>query len=64
MTKKATTVSVRFPQHVYDDLSKIAARETRSLSQQVIHFVKQGIASYESQKGDSTTAGEGQTAAS
>jgi hypothetical protein len=40
------SVAFRIPESIKTQLTKIAARETRSTSQQVEHFVRQGLREY------------------
>ena len=44
--KKTEMIAFRVPESIKKQLSKIADRETRSVSQQVEHFVRQGIREY------------------
>lgn len=44
--KKNQAIGLRVAKSLKEDLGRIAARETRSVSQQVEHFVKQGIKKY------------------
>jgi hypothetical protein len=42
--KKESFVTVRMPESVMADLKKCAAEDTRTLSAQILHYIKQGIA--------------------
>jgi hypothetical protein len=44
--KKTEMIAFRVPESIKKQLNKIADRETRSTSQQVEHFVRQGIKEY------------------
>jgi len=44
--KKTEMIAFRVPESIKKQLNKIADRETRSTSQQVEHFVRQGIREY------------------
>jgi predicted DNA-binding protein len=44
--KKTEMIAFRVPETLKKQLNKIADRETRSTSQQVEHFVRQGIKEY------------------
>ena len=44
--KKTQTIGLRVEESLKETLGKIAERETRSTSQQVEHFVRQGIQEY------------------
>ena len=44
--KKTEMIAFRVPETLKKQLSKIADRETRSVSQQVEHFVRQGLREY------------------
>ncbi len=41
--KKIEKIMVYFPEETAKELKKIAEKNTRSISGQVVHFVKQGI---------------------
>ena len=45
-TKKNQMIGFRLSESLKETLGRIAGRETRSVSQQVEHFVKQGITNY------------------
>ena len=36
-------LSVRLPKAIYKRVAEIADRETRSMNQQILHYVKQGL---------------------
>ena len=38
--KETRTVSIRFPIHIFEELQRRAERDTRSLSEQINHYVK------------------------
>jgi len=40
---KIISVTVRFPPEIHEQLSKISSTETRSINQQILHFVKYGL---------------------
>ena len=40
---KIISVTVRFPPEIHEELSKISSTETRSINQQILHFVKHGL---------------------
>ncbi len=42
--KKESFVTVRMPESVMAELKKCAAEDTRTLSAQILHYIKQGIA--------------------
>jgi hypothetical protein len=44
--KKTSIIGFRVQESIKDQLAAIAERETRSVSQQVEHFVRQGIRAY------------------
>ena len=44
--KKTSIIGFRVQESIKDQLAAIAERETRSVSQQVEHFVRQGIKEY------------------
>jgi len=44
--KKTEMIAFRVPESIKKQLAAIAERETRSVSQQVEHFVRQGIREY------------------
>ena len=44
--KKTEMIAFRLPESIKKQISKIADRETRSISQQVEHFVRQGLREY------------------
>ena len=44
--KKTSIIGFRVQESIKDQLAAIAERETRSVSQQVEHFVRQGIREY------------------
>ena len=44
--KKTSIIGFRVHESLKEQLSAIAGRETRSISQQVEHFVRQGIRQY------------------
>ena len=44
--KKTSIIGFRVQESIKEQLSAIAERETRSTSQQVEHFVRQGIREY------------------
>lgn len=41
--KKVWKVMVYFPENIAKELKEVAEKNTRSMSGQVIHFVKQGL---------------------
>lgn len=41
---KEVFVTVRLPKPLYDELKAVAEDKTRSMSAQIMHFIKQGIA--------------------
>jgi hypothetical protein len=45
-TKKSQSIGLRVEESLKETLEIIAKRETRSVSQQVEHFVRQGIREY------------------
>lgn len=45
-TRKTATIAIRVQKSIKDQLIAIAERETRSISQQVEHFVRLGIKEY------------------
>ena len=50
--KKDQTIGFRLDSTLKEALNKIARRETRSISQQVEHFIKQGIIEYSERNPD------------
>ena len=42
--KKESLVTVRMPESVMAELKKCAAEDTRTLPGQILHYIKQGIA--------------------
>ena len=50
--QKTEVISVRIPAAMKQDLEHIAETETRSLSQQILHFCKQGIQKWEKDNPD------------
>lgn len=46
VTKKDQTIGFRLDSALKEALNQIALKETRSVSQQVEHFIKQGISNY------------------
>jgi hypothetical protein len=45
-TKKTAIIGLRITEELKDAVAQIARKETRSLSQQVEHFVRKGINDY------------------
>lgn len=45
-TKKSETIGIRVDKSLKETLGRIAGSETRSISQQVEYFVRQGIKEY------------------
>jgi hypothetical protein len=43
MAREGKAQTIRFPQDLAEEMRRIAERETRSFSQQVIHYCKQGV---------------------
>ena len=43
MSKKNVSLTIRLPQDLHATIEHIADIETRSINQQVLHFVKQGL---------------------
>ncbi len=46
---KNKSLSVRFPEEIYDALSDIAVRETRTMNQQILHYIKLGLSKQRSE---------------
>jgi len=49
MTVKTTFLTVRLPQFLKDQVAALAKKEERTASQQVLLFIKQGLAAREQQ---------------